>query len=286
MEIVVVVSLVVGIWVLVARNTASRKSKQAIEDATRILHQKIDDAALKAEDLALRGAIFAITTEAEISGYHLRELGWVRVHAGNRSDAEAELRFDAADLFKTANVVTKLTKGESVRMFQRDAEGEEQGDVQAPSEYHWEGMANEAIPIADVDASPRLWSRTKAVLDGSNIAHWDEDIGVSLSTVKAVIQVLRTEGVGGYVFFDANIIQLLDESCTTQDDVRAYLGQDFDIEIVPSGVVADRKIIELAEQIGAPIVTNDLFRDSIKARHIPKRRGFSVEGHTEVLEAR
>jgi hypothetical protein len=58
--------------------------------------------------------------------------------------------------------------------------------------------------------------------------------------------------------------------------------------VVDSGVNADVVIIDMADRMGAEIVSNDLFRDSIAARSVRKRRGFYVSefGHAELMSAR
>lgn len=58
------------------------------------------------------------------------------------------------------------------------------------------------------------------------------------------------------------------------DDLVNALGGDIEVELVHAGTIADRRIVEIAEQRKAVIVSNDLFRDSLLARPIPKRRGF------------
>ncbi|MBC6438718.1 MAG: hypothetical protein GDA52_11485 [Rhodobacteraceae bacterium] len=128
-------------------------------------------------------------------------------------------------------------------------------------------MAGEAIPDRQVDKSPIRWDNRTAVVDGSNVAHWGDDNYASLDSVKAILQLLKAEGVTPTVVFDANIGYKVANRHMDQGELAAALGGSVDVELVQSGTVADRRIVELAEQRKAIIVSNDLFRDSLRAPH-------------------
>jgi hypothetical protein len=149
-------------------------------------------------------------------------------------------------------------------------------------------MACEAIPNRHVDKSPIRWNKRIAVIDGSNVAHWGDEGSANLDAVKAIVLFLKRESAKPIVVFDANIGFKLAGRHMNADDLINVLGGDIEVEIVQSGTIADRRIVELAEQRKATIVSNDLFRDSLRARPIPKRRGFYLPKYNygELLDPR
>lgn len=261
-----------------------RRQKQAEQDAA----QRRADARRKAEDLVKRGAIFAITTTSDIPGYHLKELGWVSCECEERSAAEHQLRIFAADKFKSSNALTKLTY--SIRT-DRIEDGESRSGKQLFRTIKikvWEAMACEAIDNQAVDKSPVQWNYRSAVIDGSNVAYWADEDSPSLDAVQAIVRLLKEEKSSILTIFDANIgYKIAGKHMDVGDFVRA-LGNGVEIEVVKAGTVADRRIVEVAEQRKATIISNDLFRDSRRARPIPKRRGFFIReyDYAELLDPR
>lgn len=269
------------------REEKDRQDREA-EEARQRRADAIDRSRKETEDLVKRGSIFEITTTSDIRGYHVKELGWVRCECDDRSMAENELRSLAAGNYRTANALTKLSSS------LRD-ERYEAGTGPRGNPYYrnrkiktWEVMACEAIPNQAVDKSPIRWNYRSAIVDGSNVAHWGNNGFVNLGAVKEIVLFLRKEGSLPFIVFDANIgFKAADRHMDVEELVGA-LGGNVDIEVVPSGTVADRRIVELAEQRKATIVSNDLFRDSRRARVIPKRRGFFLPeyNYVELLDPR
>ena len=212
-----------------------------------------NQAIAEAENKLQRGAIFEVTTDSAVMGYHLRELGWVSCEADARSIAEKELVLAAAKKFDTANMLTKLSK---------------QGTGQV-----WEARVCEAIPTELVDANVPLRDESIVVIDGSNVVKWDASVPANLNAVRKVLELLDKEGKQAIVVFDANIAFELTGKRQPFQYFRDQLGDAHKIEIVPSGTNADRRIIELADEKNGIIISNDFFRDSLRARQIPKRRG-------------
>mgnify|MGYP003651762796 CR=1 FL=1 len=64
------------------------------------------------------------------------------------------------------------------------------------------------------------------------------------------------------VVFDANAGYLLTGKYKHDDAMAGYLGLAEDwVMVVPKGTVADRYLLTVARDVGAPIVTNDRYRD-------------------------
>jgi len=303
MEWIVISALIVGAVAWVANNP------------TRLRRRAIERARTATEDLVARGAIFEITRTSSVRGYHVRELGWVSCKRHKQSAAEPQLRGWAAEKFKKANVLTKLNYTLRDGTYRAGTGPKGNPYYRTRKVTTWEAMAGEAIPERQVDTSPIRWNDRMAVVDGSNVAHWggagapellnaiadvvdclnvehwgneEGEDSASLDTVKAILHLLKQEGVTPVVVFDASIGHKVAGRHTDKAALAAALSDAVDVEIVPSGTVADRRIVELAEQRKAIIVSNDLFRDSRRARPVPKRRGFFLPqyDHAELLPPR
>jgi hypothetical protein len=109
------------------------------------------------------------------------------------------------------------------------------------------------------------------VFDGSNIYHFGLENDVGREPLKALIQELRSEGYRIVCFFDANIYHTLLEYNAFQEGSQRFsvsiLQALFNLEpaeiyVVPSGVQADRFIVETLSHLPISFaVTNDRFRD-------------------------
>jgi hypothetical protein len=115
----------------------------------------------------------------------------------------------------------------------------------------------------------RLDEKT-VVLDGSNIYHFGHDNGLDAQPLGEVAHLLRSQGYRIVCFFDANIFFTLDEHGAFGRGQRhslAMLEDIFGLEkdeiyVVPSGVQADRYILECLKYMPISFaVTNDRFRD-------------------------
>ena len=115
----------------------------------------------------------------------------------------------------------------------------------------------------------RLDEKT-AVIDGSNIYHLGRENGLDAQPLGEVAYLLRSQGYRIVCFFDANIFHTLCEHgafSRTERHSFAMLERVFglsedEIYVVPSGVQADRFILECLKYMPISFaVTNDRFRD-------------------------
>lgn len=290
MEFGVVLMAAIFLAALLYFRSAGRKTNlESASERERIRRDDdVDYAREEAIALVKRGAIFEVTTMSDIRGYHAKELGWVRCECRDRSEAERKLKNIAAEKFKTANSLTKLSHSFENETYQAGTGPNGKPYFQNQKVKFWEAMACESIPNRSVDNSPIQWNVRETVVDGSNVCFWGDEGGASLGAVKAITQLLKKEGSKVIVVFDANIGYKVAGEHIAVEQIRKYLGGNVDVEIVQAGTVADRRIIELAERRRAIIVSNDLFRDSVKARAIPKRRGFFLPryNYAELLAPR
>lgn len=107
----------------------------------------------------------------------------------------------------------------------------------------------------------RRRARDWILIDGSNVMHW-KDNTPQLDTLREVIAHLAGLGRVPAVIFDANAGYLL--AGRYQDDramARALGLPEERVLVVPKGVVADSYLLSVARDHGAPIVTNDRYRD-------------------------
>jgi hypothetical protein len=107
-------------------------------------------------------------------------------------------------------------------------------------------------------------------IDGSNIYHFGLSNGVGPKPLALLIQQLRSEGYRVVCFFDANIYFTLLENNAIQKNetfssrmLQHIFGlQAAEIYVVPSGIQADRFIIESLSHLPISFaVTNDRYRD-------------------------
>lgn len=110
-----------------------------------------------------------------------------------------------------------------------------------------------------------------AVIDGSNIYHFGIKNGVGNKALKSLVHELRSEGYRVVCFFDANIYFTLLENNEFQKCSQKFSPillytifglQDYEVYVVPSGVQADKFVIETLSHLPISFaVTNDRFRD-------------------------
>jgi len=248
--------------------------------------EAIEKARREAQSLALRGAIFAVTEEAGLPGYQLEELGTVRCQHRSGNAAEVILKTRAAEVYPTANALIRLAGKEFQQRYKAGTDPKGKPYYKTRTRTEWTATACHAEPATRAARLRPDWNPKLAIVDGSNVAFWDqarEEPG--LEPVRAVVDCLRAEGVEPLVVFDASIGHKTIGRHLKKADMRRALG-NVTCEIVPAGTVADVRIIELAAERAAVIVTNDLFRDHPQSRPIPKRRGFCVGGVTELTPPR
>lgn len=109
-----------------------------------------------------------------------------------------------------------------------------------------------------------------AVFDGSNIYHLGHDNKMDAQPLGQIVDLLRSEGYRIICFFDANIFHTLCEhgafpseqlhSLAMLEDIFGLKADE--IYVVPSGVQADRYILECLKYMPISFaVTNDRYRD-------------------------
>ena len=115
----------------------------------------------------------------------------------------------------------------------------------------------------------RLDKKT-VIFDGSNIYHFGRENGLDAQPLGMLAHALRQEGYRTICFFDANIFFTLTEhgGMAGQDRHSIAVLMDIfglakdEIYVVPSGVQADRYILESLKYLPISFaVTNDRFRD-------------------------
>ncbi len=111
-----------------------------------------------------------------------------------------------------------------------------------------------------------------AVVDGSNIAYTEMSAGgkPKVSNIVAVCRDLRERGFKPVVIVDASLRHVVDDP-----DQLEGLMDDQDVRQAPSGTQADYFVLEVADDLGAPVISNDGFdeyRDEypwIEDRRVP-----------------
>ncbi|MFN4155173.1 MAG: NYN domain-containing protein [Paracoccaceae bacterium] len=99
------------------------------------------------------------------------------------------------------------------------------------------------------------------VVDGSNVMHW-KDGTAQMATVQEVIRALSDQGYQPGVIFDANAGYKLAGRYLDDRPLARALGLSADrVLVVPKGEPADPVILKVARDLGAPVVSDDRFRD-------------------------
>ncbi len=153
------------------------------------------------------------------------------------------------------------------------------------------GLAVAIYVIFTVLASSSIWqmagrggwpslskSHLRPILvDGSNVMHWNG--APSELVLAAILRDLRGLGYTPLVYFDANVGYKLYNAYANGRMMAARLNLPrWQVEVVPSGVVADERLLERATRGGMQIVTNDRFLDW--KPHFPRigEHGFLIKG--------
>lgn len=227
----------------------------------------------KAETLALRGRILAITAEHDLPDLTLTRLGEVWVTRDKGASAEGALAVKAAARYPRARVLTGMRSR---------AKG---GHVE------WRATACTASPRHGAEQPRPPRAHATVLVDGSNVVMWEKNSGLTdkaqLATLQSVIDLLLAEGRAVKVIFDANIAyKLFGRGMSVEELTRRIARPAADVEMTAKGQIADAWLIDSAFTTGATIVSNDLYRDHPRARFLSMRRGFSHGGVAELLPPR
>jgi rRNA-processing protein FCF1 len=103
--------------------------------------------------------------------------------------------------------------------------------------------------------------KSYVVIDGSNVMHW-KDKKPNIEPVRDVVQHLKNQGFTPGVVFDANVGHLLTSKYQHHREMADLVGLPEDrVLVVHKGTQADEYILTVARGLGAPVVTNDRYRD-------------------------
>lgn len=223
--------------------------------------------------------VFENTAADYVDGYKIERLGEITVRASNRTKAERSLKNAVLSKFKYANALLDLKCETQVGESSNGTPGTKRKTIKKCT-----ATACQATALERVGKPPREWRSDIAIVDGSNVMHWDSG-QPSLAPLQAVVDLLQKKGREPYVVFDRGAGYKLTGKHLTAKQLRADLDRDVRVELAPNFEPADFRILDLAESLMAPIVSNDLFRDRPEARDIPKIKGFSKHGVTEILKS-
>jgi hypothetical protein len=130
--------------------------------------------------------------------------------------------------------------------------------------------------------SPRSRFR-RAIIDASNVAHFGEGGAARVHYIGLMCDKLKEEGYEPIVVADAALRHQV-------DDAEAYerLVGAGDVHQAPAGTDADYFILTFARELEAVIVSNDRFRDRLKAFPEVRRRlvRYMIVAGEVVLERR
>lgn len=122
--------------------------------------------------------------------------------------------------------------------------------------------------------SPPRW----IVVDGSNVMHWRDETA-RIETVIEVVEELTARGFSPGVVFDANAGYKLVGRFLDELALARLLDLPTDrVHVVPKGTPADPFILRAARGLGAPIVTNDRYREWVEAHAEIREPGFLIRG--------
>jgi len=138
--------------------------------------------------------------------------------------------------------------------------------------------ASATRPAGPRPARPTVPRGRPIVVDGSNVFYW-KDNTPSLDTLREVIATLRTQGYDPGVVFDANAGYLLTGRYQHDGALGRLLSlPEKNVMVVPKGTPADPMILAAARDLGAPILTNDRYRDWAEAHPEIRTPGYLIRG--------
>ena len=99
------------------------------------------------------------------------------------------------------------------------------------------------------------------VIDGANVAYEERSAGgkPKLSNLLRVRSELEGRGLEAVIIVDASLKYDIDDQSQLETLIQSQ-----QVRQVPAGTDADYFIIQLADQLGARVVTNDRYRDYLE----------------------
>jgi hypothetical protein len=123
--------------------------------------------------------------------------------------------------------------------------------------------------VGDPESTPRAWRRDLAIVDGMDAMRWEGGVP-ELEALRSVIDLLQARRVTPHIVLSLDV-------CRTpfgaEGDLRAFrrlLARDVNIDLCPSNKTVAAWVIELAGDLGAPIVSNDPYHAWPNARDFPR----------------
>ncbi|NDW33792.1 hypothetical protein [Salipiger sp. PrR007] len=121
----------------------------------------------------------------------------------------------------------------------------------------------------DPESTPRAWRRDLAIVDGMDVMCWEGRVA-NLEALRTVIDMLQARRVTPHIV-------LAPDACRTslgeEGDLRGFrrlLDRDVNIDICPSEKSVAAWVIELADELEAPIVSNNPYHAWPNARKVPR----------------
>jgi len=107
----------------------------------------------------------------------------------------------------------------------------------------------------------RRAGRDLVLIDGSNVMHWNNGTP-DITIVRQVASALEAQGHRVVVMFDANAGYKLTNRYMNAAALARAMGLNArNVVVSPKGKPADGLLLQIARDQGAPIITNDRFRD-------------------------
>jgi hypothetical protein len=140
------------------------------------------------------------------------------------------------------------------------------------------GRAARTAPAPPAPAPPPAPAGRPIIVDGSNVLYW-RDNTPDLATLRAVLDHLTAQGYAPGVVFDANAGYLITGRYRHHHAMGRLIGLPEDrVMVAPRGQPADPIILAAARDLGAPILTNDRYRDWAGAHPEIRRSGTRIRG--------
>jgi hypothetical protein len=98
------------------------------------------------------------------------------------------------------------------------------------------------------------------IIDGSNVAHSSEGDKAQLANIRVIRDKLVEEGYEPIIVTDAALRHQIDDESAFEAMVESG-----EIRQAPAGTDADYFILSFARELGAGVVSNDRFKDRVKA---------------------
>ncbi|MBE0413469.1 hypothetical protein [Yoonia sp.] len=115
------------------------------------------------------------------------------------------------------------------------------------------------------------------LVDGSNVMHWGG--APNIFVLIDVLKDLKMQGYTPLVYFDANVgYKLFDRYANGRFMAQQLMLPHWQVNVVPSGTIADETLLEKGTKYGIKIVTNDRFLDWQNRFPRVNDHGFLIKG--------